>query len=362
MDQPTVKDEDPVTVESYRPSQYQEQVWPVISEDHEPTDFIPANFEKVAQKEYVVDPMFADFSQIAKSGQAIELSREAGEFELEQIPPGTEPIYEVETTSESEIAADCQTETEDEDTGPVLTEGATSHDDMAVEHIRVSNDESSGDEIHVEEVVTEELSVDNPPPVNESEHTSDEPALTMTEGAAEGGEVAEASYTNAALAEACDQAYLRGRGEAREEVLEVQRQLEERYMLLWEDMQVQLEESARTHERNAVDLAFQVAKRLIGSLAEGSQEYLGYIIKEAMKHAGGASISEVRVSPQDYEALKLGEYGNRQKVISGEHVSFVSDESIRAGCVLVTSAGEVDYNLDRAWERIRAKALQEPGA
>ena len=42
--------------------------------------------------------------------------------------------------------------------------------------------------------------------------------------------------------------------------------------------------------------------------------------------------------------------------------TFEPDESIHIGCVVVTAAGEVDFNLDKAWERIRKQALSPAGA
>jgi flagellar biosynthesis/type III secretory pathway protein FliH len=38
--------------------------------------------------------------------------------------------------------------------------------------------------------------------------------------------------------------------------------------------------------------------------------------------------------------------------------SFVQDETIRAGCVVETSSGEVDFRLDQAWERIKDNVVK----
>ena len=38
-----------------------------------------------------------------------------------------------------------------------------------------------------------------------------------------------------------------------------------------------------------------------------------------------------------------------------------ADESIHMGCILVTSAGEVDYDLEKGWERIRSQVVGSTG-
>jgi flagellar biosynthesis/type III secretory pathway protein FliH len=125
-------------------------------------------------------------------------------------------------------------------------------------------------------------------------------------------------------------------------------------------MQIQLDEARQINEVRAVDLALQVAKRLVGDVVDHQRDYIYRVLKEAIKSAGGSTISAVRVSPQDFDFLKLDNYGEKSKFLNGEPLSFVSDESIRAGCVLVTTSGEVDFDLARAWERMRAKVVQEP--
>lgn len=257
--------------------------------------------------------MFADFGRDAS--EAIELSREAGEFELQPYPQ------------------------EDGDTLIVVNDAAPPDDATSPYESSVTGEGLTGDRAS---------SDDEAYPLGDDGSNAQHPTTPE--------DVIEPDGSSAASSEA----YERGRAEARRELVEVQRQLEERYSLLWEDMQTQLSEAERLYEARAVELALLVAKRLVGSVVESNRGYVHQVIQDAMKAAVGTEISAVRVSPQDYAFLALDQYSESNKIISGKALTFVSDESIRAGCILVTSAGEVDFNLDTLWNQIHSKIVQEP--
>jgi flagellar assembly protein FliH len=347
--------EEMVTVARYRPPQYIQAEWPVVRNEPQITHFTPAEFEQVGEAVYEVDAMFADFGMMTKG--AIELSKDAGDFELH---PVAEPSLEVQAdlvagstpeNSEERLVVDSITAIpEQQEVVEGLAEGSRSirgaeaqnlaHSEQAVEESTPSVGDEGDTESHEHQGAQQEVEeLQDEPNEQESSHVQlDESAL------------------HAALQESYEQ----GRLSAREEVTQAQLQLEERYRLLWEDMQTQLDEVLRLNETKAVELAMQVAKRMVGNVVENQRDYIHQVIQEAIKLTAGAEISAIRVSPQDYEYLQLNQYGDKKKVVAGEHISFISDESIRAGCVLVTTAGEVDFDLDKAWERIRSKALQEP--
>jgi flagellar assembly protein FliH len=122
-------------------------------------------------------------------------------------------------------------------------------------------------------------------------------------------------------------------------------------------MQSQLDQLVKLHETKAVELALAVAKRLVGDVVDERRDYIQGVVSQAVQLANGSKILSVRVGPNDFEFLKLSQYAEQTRIILGEGVKFISDESIRAGCVLVTSAGEIDFNLDAAWERIKSRVL-----
>ena len=145
--------------------------------------------------------------------------------------------------------------------------------------------------------------------------------------------------------------------EARRESEEKLKAIEERYSFLIDDMSVQIREGVEGVERRSVDFAIHIAKKLVGSVVEVNPEYVLGIIKEAVKLTGGATIKAIRVSPQDLEFLKMLSPDRQFKEFDGSW-SFQADETIHAGCVLETSSGEVEFDLDKAWERIKESVLK----
>lgn len=128
-----------------------------------------------------------------------------------------------------------------------------------------------------------------------------------------------------------------------------------------EDLKTQVAEAIGAAEEKAAELALSVARKLMGAAVETTPDYFKTIIKEAIAAAGNADIRRIKVSPRDYEALKNIPPGDRGAA-SGDGWTFEPDESIHIGCVVVTAAGEVDFNLDKAWERIRKQVLSPAGA
>jgi flagellar assembly protein FliH len=346
----------------------------VLGELGEQANFIPDTFAEVKGREYSIDAMFADFG--AQPEQVIELDKDRGDFDLQpavesQLETAVAEASAKEThSSDREMAKRCDAPVDatreaaqreslvEVSASDALPEAATASDVVADE---VTQNEAAATEGGVQETLLEEPAADEKQSVIESQpeleaESEDEPEAEQSEQS----NVSAPQFDEAKVAEALSQAYERGCSDTRKEIDQVQQQLEERYSLLWEDMQAQLDEALHINERKAVELALQIAKRLVGDVVQDRRDYIQQVISEAIKMTAGAEISTIRVSPSDYEFLKLQGYGDTKKFIAGEAISFTSDESIKAGCVLVTSAGEVDFDLDKAWERIRAKVLQEP--
>ncbi len=160
------------------------------------------------------------------------------------------------------------------------------------------------------------------------------------------------------------ESYTRGLEEGRNSALieaeENLKALEARLSTTIDDMRVQISESLTTTEQKAAELALLIARKLIGSVVESSSDYILPIVKEAIALSGSAQIKHIRVSTRDYEFLQ-----NIKPAALGAESdaawSFEADDSIHIGCVVVTTGGEVDLNLEQAWERIRAQILVTRG-
>ena len=113
-------------------------------------------------------------------------------------------------------------------------------------------------------------------------------------------------------------------------------------------------------ENQAAKLAIDISRKLIGEVVEIHPEYILEIIDEALKLTGAAAVYKVKVSIQDFEFLELSGASKRIQEFDGSW-EFQADESISAGCIVETSAGEIDFQLEQAWERIASKVLELKG-
>jgi flagellar biosynthesis/type III secretory pathway protein FliH len=161
------------------------------------------------------------------------------------------------------------------------------------------------------------------------------------------------------LAGARQEAYAKGMEDARAEFEDAKAQYASRFETLVEDTRSQVAETCRDNEHKAVELAFQIAKKLLGEALADHREYIQEVISEAIRAAGNTDIKSVRVSPRDYEFLSTSQ--SRDVSQTTERAwKLESDDSIGAGCIVVTSSGEVDFDLEKSWARMREKVTRGP--
>ena len=133
--------------------------------------------------------------------------------------------------------------------------------------------------------------------------------------------------------------------------------VEERYRTIIDDMGGQIRQEVEAVERRAVEFAVQVARKLVGTIVEINREYILQVIQEAVKLTGGATIKAIRVSPRDLEFIKKLSPDRQFKEFDGSW-SFQPDDTIRAGCVVEASSGEVEFDLDKTWDRIKDSVMK----
>lgn len=158
-------------------------------------------------------------------------------------------------------------------------------------------------------------------------------------------------------AAAMEEGRVAGKAEAEAVFAEQVKQMQERLVAVFQDMAQQLKQHLSEIERSAVDLSLAISGKVVGHAVEINPEYIQKVISDALAHAGGAAIKKVRVSPQDLEFIQVVGVAKQIKDCDGSW-DFEADESIKTGCVVETSAGEVDFQLDAAWERIRENVLK----
>lgn len=129
------------------------------------------------------------------------------------------------------------------------------------------------------------------------------------------------------------------------------------FSTLLQDLQAQTEAQAKEVEQQALKLALAIANKLVGYAVEVNPEYIVTLINQALGKAGGANILKVRVSPEDFEFIEVVGVAKNIKDYDGSW-KFEADASVKSGCILDTGAGEVDFQLDRAMDRIKDAVLK----
>jgi len=126
---------------------------------------------------------------------------------------------------------------------------------------------------------------------------------------------------------------------------------------LIQDLQKQVREYLEATIKQSIELSLQVAKCIVESAVEVNPEYIVPLVREALQKSGGAVIRAVKVSPEDFEFIEfIGAPQITPEYDQSWH--FEKDETIRSGCVVETSSGTVDFQLDAAWERIRDQVIK----
>jgi len=123
------------------------------------------------------------------------------------------------------------------------------------------------------------------------------------------------------------------------------------------DIQKQIEENLTEVEKQAIDLSLSLAKKIIDGAVEINPEYIVDIINKAISLAGTAEVKNIHISPQDYEFINVVGVGREIKGFS-DAWQFTADPLVKAGCIVETTAGEIDYQIEPAWQRIKEQVLK----
>lgn len=106
-------------------------------------------------------------------------------------------------------------------------------------------------------------------------------------------------------------------------------------------------------EQDMVNLAFQIARRLIGHAIDVQPEVVRDIVGEALITARGRRDIVVFVNPDDHQQVEAVR-DDYARELDGVPVYFESDSAIeRGGCVIETESGRIDARLETQLEVLR---------
>ena len=130
-------------------------------------------------------------------------------------------------------------------------------------------------------------------------------------------------------------------------------EMQARFEMLAQEMRDELTRCIQQLQTNAAALALNVSKKILLTTADAKPEYIFEVIRHGIQSLSGSTPLRVRVSQQDFEFLEV--IGLPKDISTAEiGVEYVADENIQTGCVIETSFGEVDLQLDHMWEQVRA--------
>jgi flagellar biosynthesis/type III secretory pathway protein FliH len=133
--------------------------------------------------------------------------------------------------------------------------------------------------------------------------------------------------------------------------------IENRIFEVVKDIGHQLAENIQHIEREAAELAIAISKKIFNQAVEVNPEYIINIIDESIQQAGSASIKKIKISPEDMEFINVVGISKRLREFD-ERWQFEADATVKAGCIVETSAGTIDFQLDKAWERLKDQIVK----
>jgi flagellar biosynthesis/type III secretory pathway protein FliH len=126
-----------------------------------------------------------------------------------------------------------------------------------------------------------------------------------------------------------------------------------------DDLGCQRQRLIKESEKAVVKISCEIAKRIVGKIAEIREEMVVEIVKNALNHLADKQKVTIMVNPKDYEVLKEHE-SEWLAAAGGTGAVRVKDDSRikRGGCLIEGESGSVEAQLDRQVEVI-GRALME---
>jgi type III secretion protein L len=110
-------------------------------------------------------------------------------------------------------------------------------------------------------------------------------------------------------------------------------------------------------EQDMLDMAFRLARRIIGEAIEVEPERVRQMVANVLGHARGKREIVVQVAPADLEVLEAssGEFSSQ---VDGVRVYFEAEPALERGsCVIQTETGHIDGRIETQLETLK-RALQ----
>jgi flagellar biosynthesis/type III secretory pathway protein FliH len=146
-----------------------------------------------------------------------------------------------------------------------------------------------------------------------------------------------------------------GNEAARKELASLMRGLKH----LLEELEGLRRREARGFEKELVELALAVARKVVGREVAAQPEGVAHLLRDALGRIEHAGPLTIRMNPRDLELLTGGQAQVLDGLTDSGRVRFEADASLSAGgCVIESDAGDIDARVEQRF-RIVEEALRE---
>ena len=115
----------------------------------------------------------------------------------------------------------------------------------------------------------------------------------------------------------------------------------------------------RRGEREMVELAFELARRVLGRSLEDNPDWVADVVAQALPRARGYGAVEIRVHPEDRQWVEARRDAYARH-LKGVPIYFCEDSAIdRGGCVVDTESGRIDACLDTQLAVLKEQVMRE---
>lgn len=109
------------------------------------------------------------------------------------------------------------------------------------------------------------------------------------------------------------------------------------------------------HEKDLVELALQIAKKIVGREVTIDREVAFTLVKVSLGKLHNRAVAEVHLNPEDFDFVQ----SHREKLDFRGSLDLVEDKSISiGGCLIHTETGDIDARIESQFEEI-AHGLME---
>ncbi|HEX7622040.1 MAG TPA: FliH/SctL family protein [Anaeromyxobacteraceae bacterium] len=153
------------------------------------------------------------------------------------------------------------------------------------------------------------------------------------------------------------------RGEGDQDLADIRREAMERVDAALETLRAQADHLAEQARADAIEIGFQVARKILETEVRQSPEALFALVRSAVRRAGESRRIVVRLAPDDAALLRAEEGRTALDGVTAARVEYLPDPSLQRGdCLVETDFGQVDGRLATRLSEVRRAVDAAEGA